>query len=114
MKYSKIKDVKDELIKQYSKQSDHDEAQEYVEKVLSKMGVDVDNVQPTPLLKQLSVTYATYKRAFYESGTKDDVFYQKYIEYEQELRDLTAELIRNCMDKDSKIFSEVFKEPTHD
>jgi hypothetical protein len=48
-KYSLPSDIKDELIRQYSKRSDHIEAQEYVDKVLSKMGIDLENVEPTPL-----------------------------------------------------------------
>ena len=113
-KYSLPSDIKDELIRQYSKRSDHIEAQEYIDKVLSKMGIDLENVEPTPLLKQLSITYATYKRAFYESKTKNDIFYQKYTQYERELRDLTADLIRKSMDEDdvkagSKIFTETFR-----
>lgn len=94
-KYSLQSDMRDELIGQHSKRSDHIEAEEYVDKVLTKLGVDVDYVTVSPLLKELSITYATYKRAFYESKNKDDIFYQKYKDYERQLRDLTAELIRN-------------------
>jgi hypothetical protein len=93
-KYSNRSDIQDELIKQLSKRSDHMEAEEYVDKVLTKIGVDSANTAVTPLLKKLAVAYATYKRAFYESKTKDDIFYQKYLGYEKELRTLTTELIR--------------------
>lgn len=113
-KYSVQSDIKDELLKEFSKRSDHEEAKEYVDKVLGKLGIDTDNVTVTPLLNRLSVTYATYKRAFYESKTKDDIFYQKYIGYEKELKELTADLIRKSADEDdvkagTKIFNETFR-----
>jgi hypothetical protein len=113
-KYSVQSDICDELIKQYSQRSDHIEAEEYVDKVLSKLGIDTSKVEATSLLKRLAVTYATYKRAFYEFKTKDDVFHQKYIAYEKELKDLTADLIRKSADEDdvkagSKVFAEIFR-----
>jgi hypothetical protein len=113
-KYSVRSDIQDELLKQFSTRSDHEEAEEYVDKVLSKLGIDPAKVVITPLLKRLSLTYATYKRAFYESKTKDDIFYQKYIGYEKELRELTSDLIRKSTDEDdvkagSKIFAEIFR-----
>ncbi len=113
-KYSQQSDIKDELIKQYSKRSDHVEAQEYVDKVLEKLGIDTTKVTVNSLMKELSVTYATYKRAFYESKTKGDIFYGKYREYERELRKLTADVIRTSSDEDdvkagTKVFAETFR-----
>lgn len=110
-KYSTQSDIKDELIKQYTKESDHQEAEEYVEKVLSKIGTDTANAGTTPLLTNLSATYATYKRAFYESEAfMGDIFHQKYLSYEKELMNLTAEVIKKHIDAhdDTKIFHKVF------
>lgn len=115
-RYSTQPEIKDELIKQYSKNSDHVEAEEYIDKVLSKLGIDPAGIEITPLLKNLSITFATYKRAFYESRVKDDIFYQKYLSYEKDLRSLTADLIRKSTEEDddggnadSKIFTETFR-----
>ena len=113
-KYSVQSEIKDELIKGLSKRSDHEEAEEYVNKVLVKLGIDTENVVVSPLLKRLAVTYATYKRAFYESTTKEDVFYQKYLGYEKELKELTTDMIKKSAGEDdvkagSKIFSETFR-----
>lgn len=98
-----IKDIKDELIKRYSKESDFDEARGYVNKVLAKLGIY--QVKPAlaeyiEIIEQLTITYATYKRAFYESRMKGDKFWKKYEQYEVELRDLTVELIRKSMDEE--------------
>ena len=113
-KYSSQSDIKDELIKQFTTRADHAEAEEYVNKVLSKLGINTDNVTVTSLLQELSVTYATYKRAFYESKNKDDTFYSKYKEYERSLRELTADIIRTGATEDdvkagNKIFTEIFR-----
>ncbi len=112
--YSLPSDIKDELIKQFSKRSDHAQAEEYINKVLSKLGVDPAKVTQTDLLKEMSITYATYKRAFYESKVKDDIFYQKYLQYEKELKDLTGDLIRKSIDEDEvkaggRIFTESYR-----
>lgn len=93
-KYSAVIDIQDEIIKSFSTEADHQEAGEYVDKVLSKIGVDIKAIGITPLLKNLSVTYATYKRAFYESVTREDIFFQKYMSHEKELIELTGEVIR--------------------
>lgn len=113
-KYSQESDMKDELIKQFSKRCDHIEAEDYVDKVLSKLGIESANVEVTPLLKELAVCYATYKRAFYESKSTDDMFYQKYKEYEKALKELTADVMRAGNGEDavkagSKIFAQSFR-----
>ncbi|MFC1855027.1 hypothetical protein ACFL2A_00605 [Thermodesulfobacteriota bacterium] len=113
-KYSSITDIEDELIKGFSKRSDHVEAEEYVDKVLTKLGIDTAKVVVTTLITRLSVAYASYKRAFYESKAKDDLFYLKYLDYEKELKELTANLVKKSSAEDevkagSKIFAETFR-----
>lgn len=99
-KYSKQSDVTDDLIRPLVTKPDHDEAEEYVNKVLVKVGLDGDDIEPTPLLRKLSAIYVTYKRAFYNYHLpKDDVeFYQKYRAYESDLRELTQDVIRYYTD----------------
>ena len=94
MPYSTKNDITDELIFKFSTPFDHQEAEEYVDKVLSKLGIAADEYNKPILLKQLAVCYATYKRSFYESKTKEDIFYQKYLQYEEELKSLTSDVIR--------------------
>jgi hypothetical protein len=108
-KYSNIKDVDDEIIKVLSKESDHEEAADYIDKVLVKCGVDPKGITVTPLLADLSTTYAIYKRSFYESISKDDVFYQKYITEEKMLRILTSTVIKKYINSGNKIFTTTAK-----
>jgi hypothetical protein len=93
-KYSNIEDVKDELVKKFSKEADHLEGEEYVDKVLSKLLISAEEVKDASVLKELSITFATYKRAFYEAKCKEDIFFKKYLNSEKELKELTSKLIK--------------------
>jgi hypothetical protein len=90
-------DITDKVIKPLSQQSDHVEAEEYIKKISDRLDKHLSNVV-TPELNKLSVCYATYKRAFYEFKTNNDIFHRKYIAYEKELKDLTKDLIRKSIE----------------
>jgi hypothetical protein len=101
-KYSSVANIKEEIIKSLSVETDHYEAQAYIERLLEKAGADAEKVGITPLLQQVSVVYATQVRAFKASKTKDDELYEKFLIYEERLRKLTGEAVRAYIPKPTK------------
>lgn len=100
-KYSSPWNIQDAFIREFSVESDHEEAALYIDKLLKRINAEPNAKHIAPLVKQLSIIYATYTRAFYESMRIGDQFYQKYREYEVRLVSVTKMIIRKDIAQES-------------
>lgn len=93
-RFSSVSDVKDPLLRNVSKESDHLEAEKEIERELRRRGIDPEQVDEE-FLKDLSVDYACARRALYEVQTENDpwsVRQRAYSEsYKMKLRQLDRE-----------------------
>ena len=79
--YSGPGDVKDPLILNVTKESDHAEAEREINRELRLRGVNPDRVDEEAL-KELSVAYACWIRCVYEKKNDKDSYANKQEDYE--------------------------------
>jgi hypothetical protein len=83
--YSGPGDVKDPIILNTTKESDHAEAEREIDRELKLRGVDPARVDEEAL-KELSVAYACWIRCVYEKKNDRDVYATKQGDYEDKYK----------------------------
>jgi hypothetical protein len=84
--YSGPGDVKDPIILNSTKESDHQEAEREINRELKLRGINPERITDEEALKELSVAYACWIRCVYEKKNDRDAYATKQGDYEQKYK----------------------------